>query len=203
MKTLKQIAKAKYQKYRDVNETSAIESKENNKRRGENSAEASKQSFGGREGESLAEPEEFVRPGSPPLQLLCLEPEFPETFWDPTWEETSLLAKCFIENQYHVHRSSPMSCADRRAFLDQVATLLQRGANPNITICVYEVGRRILHRVLDGDDLQGFDRSLINTPDLVHSNKAQLLWIRTPFLQSLLQNDIDIIVLFLRYGVNA
>lgn len=96
-----------------------------------------------------------------------------------------------------------MSPADRRAFLECVETHLQNRADPNMTICVYGVGKRILHRVLNDNDLQGFDLSFVDTTDLVQSEKAQLLYILTPFLESLLQEDIDIIVLFLRHGVNA
>lgn len=138
-----------------------------------------------------------------PLTMVCLKPEFPETYWDPSPLETDLLAKHFVENRYYTSRPRQMSPADRKDFLKCVEIHLQKRADPSMTICVYGVGTRILHRVLNDYDLRSFDLSFVDTLDLVHSEKAKLLWILTPFLQSLLQEDIDMIVLFLRYGVNV
>jgi hypothetical protein len=208
MRSFKQIAKAKFRKARDVRETSATKSKGDSETRGKNAVEVAWHSSEWLEKEYTVEPRGFVQPDSPPPdlpQLVCLEPEFPKNLWDCSRTQTDRLAKSIIDYQYHTKRLSPMSSQGRRAFLNQVETLLQEGADPNLTLCVYRVGERVLHRLLGNDSslaslMSGFvDDDTISVP----SGEARLVTLFSPFLESVALDDIEMIKLFFRYGVNA
>jgi hypothetical protein len=167
----------------------------------------SRQSSEKQEGESTADPREYVRAGPPPPkhpQLVCLEPEFPEHLWDESCTQTDLLAKCIIGYQYH--DPGPMPSQERRDFLNQVESLLQKGADPNLTLCVYKRRHSAMygllgHEISPAGLMLGFsgDKNTVVVP----SEGFQLSSLFTPFLESIAQDDIEMIVLFLRYGVNA
>lgn len=89
--------------------------------------------------------------------------------------------------------------------MDQVETLLEGGADPNITICAYDVGERVLHRLL-GD--QNSNAGLMwgwleDDAIVVVSEQARLKFLLTPFLDGLFLDDVNLIVLLILHGANV
>ena len=98
-----------------------------------------------------------------------------------------------------------MSPTGRRAFLDQVETLLEGGADPNITICAYDVGERVLHRLL-GD--QNSNAGLMwgwleDDAIVVVSEQARLKFLLTPFFDGVFLDDVELILLLILHGANV
>lgn len=156
---------------------------------------------------------EQVKPTPLPEDLLkCFEPGFSETLWESSAKETSLLAKEFIQNRDPRYHTLP---PHRRAFLDRVEALLQNRADPNITICKYEVDGRPVYRILGreyeekhvegtyGKIYSKLGPGLLGRAASKSSERPRLRSLVTPFLESIVENDAEMIVLFLRYGVNA
>jgi hypothetical protein len=187
MTSLKNIAKAKYRRFQARKEPNTTDSKNSTRPQ---------------------------TPQSDPPNLLHRKPEFPENLWGYSSEETAHLATWFIQHQYHADRSNPMSPADRKAFLDYVEILLRKRADPNMTICVYEVGERVVHRILgaryDDDPTRGLYGGLGDAGSSLDVEAAcqpsQTLRFKTfltPFFESIILDDVELTVLFLHYGVNA
>lgn len=147
-------------------------------------------------------------------KLEFLQSDLPERIGDPSGEETSRLARCFVQNQYHADRPSPMSQTDRESFMNCVETLLQQHADPSMTICVYEVGERTTYRILgaryEDDPVRGIYGGLENINSTFHDRKTfkpfqkpRLKSLLTPFLESIVLGDLGMITLLLHYGANA
>ena len=156
-----------------------------------------------------------AKPTPPPEDLLkWVEPELPENRWDSSSKETYLLAEEFIRNKPDA-RAQTFIPSIRRAFLDRVEALLQNHADPNLTICKYEIGKSHYHRVLGLQCEETPSRSTYGRLDNKHSpellgraaskpdERPRLTSLVAPFLESIVENDSEMIVLFLRYGVNA
>jgi hypothetical protein len=187
MCSLKDIAKAKYRRFQARKEQNTTDFK------------------------TSARPQ---TPTSDPSILMCRESAFPDKPWDYSSEETARLATWFIQHQYHANHLSPMSPADRKAFLDRVEVLLRKCADPFLTIGVYEVGKRVIHRILgaqyDDDPTRGRYGGLVNLGSTVDDEtvynplqKPRLKSLLTPFFESIALGDFKLIALFLRYGMNA
>ncbi|KAJ8118081.1 hypothetical protein OPT61_g853 [Boeremia exigua] len=152
--------------------------------------------------------------GLPSNKSKLEEPELFEQIWDPTCKETHLLAGCFLNYSHLAEVPTSLPSAERKALIDRVETLLKAGANPNITICTYQVNERIVHGILGQEYTRDF---LEDTYENIcgtamdsdeHTNAAtplqpQLKSMFAPFLEIIASSDVEMAAIFLRYGVSA
>lgn len=190
MKSLEDIVRSKYRGSRSHRKQNPTHPSESARSQTPQSGSSETRSLnhlesGFREGSSeqtgsITHPREFLK---------CLEPNIPEALWDSGREETYLLARLFMESQYYTrgHGLKPRRRYGR-AFREQVETLLQKGADPNMTIKVYEASWKVVQRV---------------SRHFPGMNRLSYPFLTTPFLESIALGDTEMMVLFLRHGVNA
>ena len=94
----------------------------------------------------------------------------------------------------------------RLAFLKEVGDLLSAGADPNMSICVYDWNGRSIHKILGANNnaafIEGHHGTFLDAGSmLAESTGLPIGTVFTPFVESVLRGDADMIVLLSRHGV--